>query len=119
MARKPLLECGFYIPIHRDKNLSDGELHSAEAWEWLEGRLHDFGGATKATQLYAGWYVDQDTQQRVDDLSWRYEVALPRKQLRQLRSLLREACVVFQQKCIYLSVAGLVEFVEGPGDETR
>jgi hypothetical protein len=118
MARKPLLECVFYLPIHRDKNLSDGQLHSAEAWEWLEGELYAFGGATKATQLFAGWYIDRDTKERVDDLSWRYEVALPRRQLRRLRAVLRKACVVFQQKCIYLSVAGLVEFVEGPGHET-
>jgi hypothetical protein len=44
-------------------------------------------------------------------------VALARKQLRRLRSLLREACVIFQQKKIYLSVAGLVEFIEGSGHE--
>jgi hypothetical protein len=117
MARKPLVECGFYIPTHRDKNLSDGELHSAAAWEWLEDQLHEFGGATKATQLYHGWYVDPDTAERVDDLSWRYEVALPRRRLGRLRAILREACGVFRQKCIYLSVAGLVEFVEGPGYE--
>jgi len=46
VARKPLVECGFYIPIHRDKNLSDGQLHGAEAWEWLDDQLNEFGGAT-------------------------------------------------------------------------
>ncbi len=55
MARKPLVECGFYIPIHRAKNLSDGQLHGAEAWEWLDDLLHEFGAATRSTALYEGW----------------------------------------------------------------
>lgn len=119
MARKVLVECGFYIPIRRDENLSDGQPHEAEAWEWLDDRLIDFGGATLSTALWHGFYRDPDTLQVVDDLSCRYEVALPRKQLRDLRAMLREACVVFQQKCIYLSVAGYVEFIEGPHHEAK
>jgi hypothetical protein len=50
----------------------------------------------------------------VYDQSVRYQVAVPRNEVARLRSLLREACRVFAQKCIYLSVAGYVEFVEGP-----
>ena len=38
-------------------------------------------------------------------------IAVTRRQIPELRRLLREACQVFQQKCIYLSVAGTVEFV--------
>jgi hypothetical protein len=53
----------------------------------------------------------------VIDESRRYVVALPQDQVDELRALLREACTVFQQKCIYLSVAGYVEFVYGPGHE--
>src|SRR5438445_13655313 len=34
----------------------------------------------------------------------------------EIKVLLQEACAVFAQKCIYLSVAGYVEFVEGPGN---
>jgi hypothetical protein len=49
-----LVECGFYIPIHRDKNLSDGQLHGAEAWEWLDDQLSEFGGATRSAALYEG-----------------------------------------------------------------
>jgi len=58
-------------------------------------------------------YQDPDTGQRVQDQSRRYLVALPRKDVEKLREVLREACVVFQQKAIYLSVAGEVEFVTG------
>ena len=117
MAKRRLVECGFYIPIHRDKHLSDGQPHETEAWEWLDDSLYEFGGATRSAALYFGFYRDRDTDTRVDDQSCRYEVALPPRQVSRLRSVLREACTVFQQKCIYLSVSGYVEFVEGAGDE--
>jgi hypothetical protein len=110
VARKRLLECSFLIPIRRDRSLSDGRLHATTAWE---SGLEEFGGATRAVGLYEGWYFDPDTQERVQDLSRRYVVALPRRRIARLRALLRECCAVFRQKCIYLSVAGYVEFVEG------
>jgi hypothetical protein len=119
MAQEVLLECSFLIPIRRDRNLSDGKTHQSRAWKWLRRRLYDFGGATRSLERQEGWYRDPDTGERITDLSHRYTVALPRAELGQLRALLREACVVFAQKCIYLSVAGYVEFVEGPNDETR
>jgi hypothetical protein len=112
-----LLECSFLIPIRRDRNLSDGKRHRKETWDWLEGRLYVLGGATQATQLYSGWYVDSDTGKRVDDDSRKYFVALSRADVDRLRAVLREARRVFQQKCIYLSVAGHVEFVEGVSDD--
>jgi hypothetical protein len=119
MARKKLLECAFLIPIRRDPNMSDGRLHRRSAWAWLEESLAEFGGATRDTALHKGWYVDPDTQARVDDESRRYMVAVPQNNLARLRSLLAEVCVVFQQKCVYLSVAGHVEFVEEKDHETK
>jgi hypothetical protein len=113
LAGKTLLECSFLIPIRRDKQLSDGKSHKPRAWKWLEVRLEEFGGATRATALYSGWYRDPETGARVSDLSRQYVVAVPRPRLDKLRTLLREACEVFRQKCIYLSIAGKVEFVEG------
>src|SRR5262249_17399061 len=117
MARQQLLEWSFYIPIRRDRKLSDGRLHRQRTWEWLENGLVQFGGATRDTALHEGWYLDPDTHERVPDRSRRYVTAVGRKQLDGLRALLREACGVFRQKCIYLSIAGQVEFVRGPGDE--
>jgi hypothetical protein len=111
---KRLLECAFLIPIRRDRNLSDGRLHRERAWNWLEEQLLVFGGATLATEVYEGWYVDPDTRKPVQDLSKKYFVAIPRAEVARLRSLLKDACAVFRQKCIYLSVAGQVEFVKGP-----
>lgn len=113
MAGKTLLECSFLIPIPRDKQFSDGKSHKPRAWKWLEARLEEFGGATRATALYSGWYRDPETGARVSDLSRQYVVAVPRPMLDKLRALLREACEVFRQKCIYLSIASKVEFVEG------
>jgi hypothetical protein len=118
VAAAALWECSFLIPIRRDAILADGKLHRRAAWAWLEGRLSAFGGATRASGLYPGWYPDPQTGQRVDDRSRKYFVALPRSRVGELRALLREACGVFAQKCIYLSVAGRVEFLEGGGDAT-
>jgi hypothetical protein len=119
VARQPLLECSFLIPIRRDRNLSDGRAHFPEAWRWLEQQLSDFGGGTRDSALQHGWYLDPDTGKRVTDRSRRYIVAIPRSRLGRLRSLLREAGWIFRQKCIYLSVAGHVEFVESSSHEKR
>jgi hypothetical protein len=115
--RKRFLECAFLIPLRRDKNLSDGAPHKQEAWDWLETHLFQFGGGSWANETQMGFYVDPDTEERVFDESWRYLVAVPLRQVRHLRLLLGEACDIFQQKCIYLSVAGHVEFVSRRDDE--
>jgi hypothetical protein len=114
MAQQLLTECSFLIPSRRDGHLSDGELHSTAAWEWLDDELYGkFGGRTIAPGWYEGFYRDPDTRHRVDDRSRKYIVAVPGDAVGNLRTLLVEACVVFQQKCIYLSIAGQVELVEG------
>jgi hypothetical protein len=118
MARKPLLECSFLIPVRRDRNLSNGRLHRQEDWDWLEAQFHPFGGGTRALELYEGWYLDPDTREVVKDRSAKYTVAVSREEVARLRLVLRKACRVFGQKCIYLSVAGHVEFVEGQSNET-
>jgi hypothetical protein len=111
-----LLECSFLIPVRRDAILSDGKLHAKKIWSWLGRELFVFGGMTRAPGLYEGGYLDPDTGQPVPDRSRKYFVAVPRARVGALRRLLRKACRKFQQKCIYLSVAGRVEFVEGEGD---
>ncbi len=117
MAKKRLLECSFLIPIRRDRNLADGKSHLTTTWAWLEEQLRVFGGATRAPDLYEGWYVDPDTGKPVRDRSRKYSVAIPRAGVDELRAILRQACDKFAQKCIYLSVAGYVEFVERASDE--
>jgi hypothetical protein len=119
VAQKPLIECTFLIPIRGDRGLSAGGPHSQTIWKWLHNKLFEFGGASRDLELKEGWYRDPDTGKQVIDLSRRYTVALSRRELRSLRKLLEEACAVFSQKCIYLSVAGQVEFVWGAKDESH
>lgn len=108
------IECSFLIPIRRDASLSDGNLHAKETWEWLDAAMFSaFGGRTTAPGLYHGAYVDPDTHQPVADESIRYIVAVPEPDIAVLRTILSIAAVVFQQKCIYLSIAGRVEFIGG------
>ena len=115
MVHEPLLECTFFVPTHRDANLSDGLLHEQRIWNWLHNELFVlFKGATTAPGLYDGYYKDPDTGQPVSDQSYKLIVAVPRLRLDELRSLLSVACMMFQQKCIYLSIAGQVEFIEAP-----
>lgn len=119
MIQVKVVECSFFVPIRRDVNLSDGQLHSTELWEWLDDELFDrFSGRTIAPGLYEGFYRDPDTGERVADESRKYVVALAENQLDELRSLLSAACVRFHQKCIYLSAAGQVEFIEAHPNET-
>jgi len=113
MTSAGLVECSFLIPLRRDANLSDGAVHSPEIWEWLNNELYDrFGGRTVAPGEYHGSYRDPDTGEQVADASYRFIVAVPKNEVDSLRSVLAGACVIFAQKCIYLSVAGKVEFVE-------
>ena len=90
-------ECAFLIPIERDADLSDGQLHSIEAWEWLDDELFvRFDGVTQAPGLYSGAYRDPDTKERVNDQSRRFIVAIPEEQVEELKAMLRIACEVFQ-----------------------
>lgn len=119
MIHAKVVECSFLVPIRRDVNLSDGELHSTDLWQWLDDELFDrFSGRTIAPGLYNGFYRDPDTGGRVSDESRKYVVALGENQLVELRSLLSVACEKFHQKCIYLSAAGQVKFIEANDNET-
>jgi hypothetical protein len=109
-----ILECSFLIPVRRDAGLSDGEKHSRRAWQWLEAALLGaFGGRTIAPGMYHGTYTDPNSHDRVADESIKYIVAVSETDLPLLRTILSVACSVFQQKCIYLSVSGRVEFIGG------
>jgi hypothetical protein len=119
MIRDRVTECSFFVPIRRDANLSDGELQSTDAWDWLDDELFDrFSGGTIAPGLYSGFYRDPDTQERVSDESLKFIVAVAEDRLDEMRDLLTTACSKFQQKCIYLSVGGTVEFIEAANHET-
>ncbi len=110
-----LLECAFLIPLVRD---SDRQPHEALAWKLLQDALFDLcGGYTGAETMcrlassVSGAYEEDGTSRRVEDQSLRYLVAVPKSRLAELRKLLRRAANTFDQKSVYLSVAGYVEFV--------
>jgi hypothetical protein len=107
-----ILECSFYVPLHRDSVLSDGKVHETDVWEWLELELYErFQGGTFAPGYFRGFYQDPDTGAKVNDESRKIIVALVESKIEDLRALLAEACILFEQICIYLSVGGRVEFV--------
>jgi hypothetical protein len=117
MGPENLLECAFFIPIRRDPEISDGELHTTDAWNWLTDELYDrFEGRTIAPGLYEGLWKSPRTGQPVPDESRKYIVALPQSRVDGLRELLRGTCSVFHQQSIYLSIAGQVELIEAPTD---
>lgn len=107
-------ECTFLIPIHRDENFSDGQLHDAAEWDWLKEQMWKLFNTpgTLAPGLYEGGYIDPDMGERVLDQSRKFFVAVPERDVRKVQRMLMQACKVFGQKCIYLSVAGKVELVE-------
>jgi hypothetical protein len=115
MVQAPLLECSFFIPVRRDADLSDGADHEPETWQWLYAELFErFGGFTRGPGEYHGFYIDPNTNEQVGDASLQIVVAVPEDRVDELRRLLVGFAVIFQQKCIYLSVAGRVEFIEFP-----
>jgi hypothetical protein len=112
MAPQICLECRVLIPLKRDSETSDGELHASTAWRWLEREfLEHFDGWTKAVAEVVGEWKSSKTGKAVKDVSVQYLVGVPKKQLEKLRSLLRRACLKFAQQRIYLSIAGVIEYV--------
>jgi hypothetical protein len=112
MTNSNLRECSFPVPIRRDKRLSDGQLHSTLAWDWLEGELWErFRGWTRSEALVVGVYPDEETGRPVRDRSRTYTVAVRDEDVDSLRNLLKEAKDVFYQECFYLNIGGQVELV--------
>jgi hypothetical protein len=117
MSPESWLECTFFIPLRRDPEISDGEPHTTDDWNWLSDELYDrFEGRTIAPGLYEGLWKSPKTERPVPDESRKYIVALPPGRVDELRQLLRAACRVFHQQAIYLAVAGHVELIEAPAD---
>ena len=113
MAKPKLLECHFLIPIQRDSEISDGEPHEPATWQWLENELMDrFDGWRAETAPHRGAWRSSKTGRISCDVCRCYLVAVVKNELKELRRFLQLACGTFAQQCIYLSVAGIVEFVE-------
>ncbi len=123
IMQEKLVECSFLIPVLRD---TDRAPHPPIVWRLLQDEARQMfpQGHSGPELLYKdvetvpGEYAEEATKRIVCDESRRYTVAIPRGKLEQLRSLLRRAAKTFDQKAIYLAVAGEVEFVvPRPEDE--
>ena len=69
------------------------------------------------TKPVAGAWTPTRAGAAVEDESRKYTVAIPEDRLDELRGLLRQAGNSFDQKVIYLDVAGYAEFLEIRSDD--
>ena len=68
MSPESWLECAFFIPLRRDQEISDGELHPSDAWDWLTDALYDrFNALTVAPGLYEGLWKSPRTGRPIPD----------------------------------------------------
>jgi len=120
MKRK-LVECHFIIPIRKD---TDRKLHQPISWKLLSNELRNtfpkgHSGPEilyKDVETVKGEYEEDFTKRIVSDQSRRYTIAIPIKETEKLRKLLSKAANTFDQKAIYLSITGRVEFIEPDSD---
>lgn len=117
MTKSKLMECRFLVPLRRDVEISDGNLHETDCWQWLDHELAGrFGGRTKFAEQLQGIWKNPKTGALTSDESIQFIVAVLEESLDELRAVLSLVCVQFAQQCIYLSIAGTVEFVEPKDD---
>lgn len=110
------LQCEFFVPLVRN---SDKEPHQPTAWTLLGNeirRVFPAGHSGPETfyrgdALVPGEYEDNPGEPAIKDTSRRYLLAIPADQVERLRQLLRKVANTFDQKAIYLSVKGDVEFI--------
>jgi hypothetical protein len=112
-----LVQCEFFVPIVRN---SDKQLHQPSAWALLGNEIRRVfpAGHTGPETFYRGdaplvpgEYEDCPQNPPIQDTSRRYLLAIAEAKVDDLRQLLRKAANTFDQKAMYLSVKGDVEFV--------
>lgn len=105
-----MLECRILLPEMTDLGYAGNRWpHPAELWtEFDVALLYGFGGFTILNDVRGKWF-DERTKRVVVDNSRHYLVAT--EDVDSLRQLLAQYRHRFEQCCIYLSVAGVVEFI--------
>ena len=112
-GKTKFIQTSFLIPLYEDKDVGNGRLHPATRWIRFQRKLYvDFRAWTLAPGNYKGSYKDPDTGLEVVDLSRKYILAVPKKELRRLKDFLKEEGVIFRQKYIYFEAAGKVELLK-------
>lgn len=110
--------CVFLVPLVRD---SDRRPHAPMQWRLLQDALLGlFNGFTgPETVVYYRrrdpargiWSAAQD-EAPVEDLSRKYVVAVPQDRIGELQALIRRAGNSFDQRVMYLEIAGYSELLE-------
>jgi hypothetical protein len=116
------VQCEFFVPIVRD---SDKKPHQPISWNLLVNEIRRVfpAGHTgpetfyRGDTLVPGEYEESPQAPPVTDISRRCLVAIPESKVNDLRLLLRMAAHTFDQRALYLSVAGSVEFVVATEDD--
>jgi hypothetical protein len=115
MDERPV-QCEFFVPIVRN---SDKEAQQPLAWKLLGNEIRRVFPAGRSgpetfyrgDALVPGEYEDTPGKPPIEDESRRYLLAIPEDKVDDLRQVLRKTANTFDQKAIYLSVRGYVEFV--------
>jgi hypothetical protein len=115
MDERPV-QCEFFVPIVRN---SDKQPHQPTTWNLLGNEIRrafpagHSGPETfyRGDTLVPGEYEDSPGDPPITDTSRRYLLAILTSRVEELRQLLRRVANTFDQKAIYLSVKGDVEFI--------
>lgn len=114
--RRPV--CVFLVPIVRD---SDRHPHPPILWRLLEDALialfEGLGGPEtvlfyRTPEPVSGLWSPEPGEAPVEDRSRRYTVAVDVGRVEELRALLRRAGNSFDQRVMYLEVAGHAELID-------
>ena len=116
------VQCEFFVPIVRN---SDKVPHQPSAWMALGNEIRrafpagHSGPETfyRGDSLIPGEYEDVPKEPPIADESRRYLLAIPESKVDDLRRILRKAANTFDQKAMYLSVKGIVEFIAATTDD--
>jgi hypothetical protein len=118
VGESPRPVCVFLVPVVRD---SDRKPHPPVLWRSLQDTLVGRFGAVTGPEVVLyyrhprpipGMWSPGESLELVEDLSWRYTVAVAADQVDELRAVLRRVGNSFDQQVIYVEVAGYAELLE-------
>jgi|SRR5215216_3473745 len=110
------VQCEVMIPLVGN---SDKGPHRDATWAWLESKFIELARGFSGPKIYkslssvSGAYMDPQGH-LVRDENRHYIISLLSCRIDSLKTLLEEACLMFDQDFIYLNIGGQAEFVFSP-----